>query len=440
MCVEKVIPIVLKKEHFAPVKPGLLAMAEREIAAFVAAVDELFGPEATIPAAEYWMEELNKVDWSLDYVDPDWRHITIAAAARLSKARSIEPSRFATGSPTCLHDGTILLPAVSDANVPVESSAWPPSGFGTMASNIREFERWRMDRLVHDESASELRELRRSFEKVQEELRRANTELIELEPLAKIGKMAESISHDFRNHLSAVYSSVEFMSDPRTQPQDHKKLQEEVCRATHEITDMLDSLLLFAQTGQSLHPRPASLNLLVEHAVNMVRIHPDARNVHLAIEDMPCIQTSVDCKKLGRAVYNLVLNACQAAKRGSTPATVEVALIEDRATIHIRIVDSGPGVPESIRKTLYEPFVSAGTAKGIGLGLTIAERVAREHGGYVSLEESIPGYTVFVLHLSKLALDELAAGGRPASVVHEFAGREPEAVCISNFAKRLNQA
>jgi len=435
MYIEKIIPIGLKKEHFAPVKPGLLAMAEREIAAFVSAVDELFGPEATLPAAEYWMEELNKVDWSSNYVDPDWRQITIAAAARLAKNRTIEPTHLAAGSPTCMKDGTILLPAVSDADVPGELSAWPLSSSGALASNIREFERWKMDRRGRDEDVLELHELRRSFEKVKEELRRANTELLELEPLAKIGKMAESISHDFRNQLSAVYSSVEFMSDPRTQPRDRQKLQEEVSRATHEMTDMLDSLLLFAQTGQSFHPRPASLNLLVEHSVNMVRIHPDARNVHLAIEDMPCIQSSVDCKKLGRALYNLVLNACQAAKRGSVPATVEVSLIEDRASIQIRIVDSGPGVPESIRKTLYEPFVSSGVTKGIGLGLTIAEHAAREHGGYVSLEESIPGNTVFVLHLSKVALDELAVGERPASVV-----REPAAVCISNFAKRVNQA
>jgi signal transduction histidine kinase len=54
---------------------------------------------------------------------------------------------------------------------------------------------------------------------------------------------------------------------------------------------------------------------------------------------------------------------------------------------------------------LFQPFVSAEKVSGIGLGLRIAEQAAREHGGGLNLEESIPGKTVFVLELPNLVLE-----------------------------------
>jgi nitrogen-specific signal transduction histidine kinase len=68
------------------------------------------------------------------------------------------------------------------------------------------------------------------------------------------------------------------------------------------------------------------------------------------------------------------------------------------------VVDNGPGVSEEIRVTLFEPFVSKGKLGGVGLGLTLADRIAQEHGGSVELESSEPGRTVFCLSLAKATL------------------------------------
>ncbi len=113
----------------------------------------------------------------------------------------------------------------------------------------------------------------------------------------------------------------------------------------------------------------------------------------------------VDSKKLARAIYNLLLNACQSAKKGPGVHKVVVRLSEDNDKIEIRIRDSGPGVAESIRETLFQPFVSAGKENGVGLGLTLAQHVAQEHGGEVRLEKSAPGETVFTILLYKQALE-----------------------------------
>jgi len=227
-------------------------------------------------------------------------------------------------------------------------------------------------------------------------------------PLAITGRMAQAVSHDLRNHLSVIYSNVEFMATSAATDPERETLMEAVRAAVRDMTDMLDALLLFSKTGQPLHPRRESLNEIVENAIRMVRAHPDARNVNFAVRNAASVGGWIDPAKLSSAVYNLLLNACQAAKLSMAARIVEVSITEDQSFVHIRVRDSGPGVPDSVRETLFQPFVRTEKVSGLGLGLAIVDCVVREHGGYVNLEESRPGRTVFGLHLSKRALETLA--------------------------------
>jgi signal transduction histidine kinase len=137
---------------------------------------------------------------------------------------------------------------------------------------------------------------------------------------------------------------------------EREELLEEVRAVIRDMTGMLDSLLLLAKTGQSLYPGWGSLNEVVEHAACMVRSHPDAGNVDVVIQNVAPVACWMDSTKLGSAVYNLLLNACQAARLGLVPRRVEVTLAEDQRLVHIRVIDSGRGVPASIRKTLFQPL------------------------------------------------------------------------------------
>jgi signal transduction histidine kinase len=127
------------------------------------------------------------------------------------------------------------------------------------------------------------------------------------------------------------------------------------------------------------------------------------------LNGLSSLEAWVDSKKLGRAVYNLLLNACQAAKRGKGPAMVTLSLYEDERSIGIRIADNGPGVPEPLRQKIFLPFVSEGRESGIGLGLTLAQQIAQEHGGGINLEETSEGETVFTIILPKASLQALGA-------------------------------
>jgi signal transduction histidine kinase len=234
---------------------------------------------------------------------------------------------------------------------------------------------------------------------------RTNGNVLEIQRSTISQSLVPFISHDIRHHLSSIYCNVEFMSDPHICQTDREQLLAEVRGTIHDINDLLDSFLLSVRTEKTVHLQRKSLNLMIQRAVGMVRSHPDARECELVICEAPSLQARIDSQRLGTAVYNLLLNACQALKRSSPPKRVEIALWHDDSSICIRVQDNGHGVPDYIRNMLFRPFVIAEKMSGTGLGLTIAEQAAREHGGCLNLEESVPGKTVFVLQLPNLALE-----------------------------------
>jgi signal transduction histidine kinase len=260
---------------------------------------------------------------------------------------------------------------------------------------------------LSEDGVEEIRELSRAFERMRIELQRTQSDLLGSERLATIGRMASSISHDLRHHLSAMYANAEFMSSGALRQSEREELFLEVQAAVQSMTDLLDSLLLFTQTGRALDPARESIAGIIQRAVAMVRSHPAARDVKIVVTGLSSIEAWIDARKLGRAVYNLLLNACQAASRGKDPAVVELSLDEDERTIRIRVADNGPGVHASVRQTMFLPFVSAGKESGVGLGLTLAQQIAQEHGGEIELKETAEGFTVFTIILPKAALDAL---------------------------------
>jgi signal transduction histidine kinase len=269
--------------------------------------------------------------------------------------------------------------------------------------------------------ARELNELGTAFDNMRNQLRQSQQELVESARLAIIGRMASSISHDLRHYLSAIYANAEFLSDPAIPKEEREELLAEVTLAVQGMTDVLESLLIFSRTGKSLHPTYESFSVLVERAAALIRMHPDAHSVTIMVERLPHIDVWIDARMLERAICNLLINAVQAARNGALPALVRVDLTESPRLIEVRITDSGTGVPEAIRETLFDPFVSDGKRRGIGLGLTIANRIVQEHGGGVRLEESRPGQTVFVLSLPRNVLESLrpVEQNEPASLMNQ---------------------
>jgi signal transduction histidine kinase len=257
------------------------------------------------------------------------------------------------------------------------------------------------DQETPQNGAKEIRDLSLAFDRMRLQLRRTQQELLEAERLATIGRMASSISHDLRHHLSAVYANAEFLGYSSPMNKERIELLGEIRLGVQEMTELIESLLMFSRTGTILHLSSESLPQVIERAIALVRSHPDAAGVEIHLNASGIPDMWFDAQKVQRAIYNLILNACQAATRAARQPRVSISLTEEGTWVRLHIQDNGPGVADSIRSTLFAPFVSEGKQNGIGLGLTLAHSIAQEHSGSVTLEESGPDETVFILSIAK---------------------------------------
>jgi signal transduction histidine kinase len=205
--------------------------------------------------------------------------------------------------------------------------------------------------------------------------------------------MASSISHDLRHSLAAIVANSEFLCDSHLTPVQREELYQEVRSGVNLMTDLIDSLLEFARTRESLTPAYGSVSEAIQRAVQAVRLHP---RHHARTIDVMCsgqVSGWFDSRKLERALYNLLLNACEAAP--DEGGEVEVAAAEIAGSISISVADNGPGIAESIRNRLFHPFVSYGKENGTGLGLAVVHKIVQDHGGSISVERTAHHRTVF---------------------------------------------
>jgi signal transduction histidine kinase len=231
--------------------------------------------------------------------------------------------------------------------------------------------------------------------------RHAQSQPIDAERMSAIGRMACSISHDMRHSLTAIYANAEFLERHDICASVRADLLLEIQEAVLEMTERIDALLQFGSGGRKDPLARERVSLVVEKAIAAVRFHPDGRNISILVGTFSPAGADIDARSLESAIYNLLLNACQAAKRSTHVPEVKVDLTEGDERIYVTILDNGPGIPVSIQRTLFDPFVTAGKSNGTGLGLTLARQIAEEHGGSVCLEESNREGTVFTLSLTK---------------------------------------
>jgi signal transduction histidine kinase len=128
-----------------------------------------------------------------------------------------------------------------------------------------------------------------------------------------------------------------------------------------------------------------------------VRLHPRHQGTLVEIRNSGQNTAWFDPRKLERALYNLLLNACEAApgSEGRVLVTIERA----GHAVTIAVSDNGPGIAEPIRDKLFHPFVSFGKENGTGLGLTVVQKIVQDHGGQVLLERSPDARTIFRITL-----------------------------------------
>jgi len=256
----------------------------------------------------------------------------------------------------------------------------------------------------------EVAEVTHAFDRMRASLLKAQQELLDAERLATIGRMASSISHDLRHSLAAIVANAEFLCESKLSSEQREELYQEVRAAVNQMTDLIDSLLEFSRTRESLRLQHGNVREVVGRVVQAIRLHPEFHQVRIAVSEHGQSNGWFDPKKLERVLYNLLLNACEAV--ATVDGRVDIDLAEVANGVEIRVADNGRGIPSSIREKLFEPFVSCGKENGTGLGLTVVQKIVQDHGGTVVVEQTSEQGTSFKLRLPLVEISRNGSGSR----------------------------
>lgn len=221
-------------------------------------------------------------------------------------------------------------------------------------------------------------------------------ELVATERVAALGTMAGMLAHDFRTPMTVIRGYAELIRDEaptdviRERAQTIVGMVDRLDRMTRETMD-------FARAGGHLTRRPVDVSRLVKEILGSLEPELPGLTV-LWRSAVPAEMTAaLDTDKLRRAVFNIAANARDAMK-GSGRLHADAAVEADPAGavapwLVLTLADEGPGVPASIRETVFDPFVTEGKKGGTGLGLAVTRRFVEDQGGVVELLPRAPGET-----------------------------------------------
>jgi signal transduction histidine kinase len=280
-----------------------------------------------------------------------------------------------------------------------------------LVAGVRALEKGDFTYALDARGGDEVAEVTGAFNRMRASLQKTQQELLEAERLATIGRMASSISHDLRHSLAAIVANAEFLCESRLSSDQREELYQEVRVAVNQMTDLIDSLLEFSRTRESLRPTYGSVKDSVERVVTVIRSHPEFHPIRITLAQQGNSSGWFDARKLERALYNLLLNSCEAVVPEA--GQIQVGLNEVRGGVEIRVSDNGRGIPEIIRGQLFEPFISHGKENGTGLGLTVVQKIIQDHGGDVVVEKTSGEGTIFRLLLPLTSGAEAGEGKVP---------------------------
>lgn len=239
-------------------------------------------------------------------------------------------------------------------------------------------------------------------DQVQTELTRSQEHLLQSGKWAMMGKLAAGVAHSIRNPLTSVnmrlYSLKRSLAMSDSQQEDFQVISEEI----RHIDAIVRNFLEFSRPPK-LKMQQISPSDVVDNALVLLRHRLESYGVGVQLlrpERLPEIW--VDPDQLKEVLVNLLLNACEIMPGGGA-ITIREEERQDSllgAAVVIRVSDNGPGIPESVRDKVFQPFFST-KEEGTGLGLSIATRIIEEHGGRLELESKENQGTTFIITLPR---------------------------------------
>jgi signal transduction histidine kinase len=243
--------------------------------------------------------------------------------------------------------------------------------------------------------------------------RRVEAEQIEAERRAELGEVAAGLAHEIRNPLNAMGLNLELLEEQLVRgplppgaaapAASATELAQAARVETGRLARLLTDFLSYARPSP-LSPVPSDLNEAAGEAVAFLKPEAERRNIRLGFSpNLGGAPARLDAARVRQVVLNLVGNALDAVEaEGAAAREVSVSIEDAGADWRLTVEDRGPGVPLAKSGDLFKLFVSTKPA-GTGLGLPIAERMVRAHGGSLSLISAPGGPTRAVATFPKEA-------------------------------------
>ncbi|MEO6788960.1 MAG: PAS domain S-box protein [Chthoniobacteraceae bacterium] len=254
-----------------------------------------------------------------------------------------------------------------------------------------------------------------------DELKAAQSQLMQLEKLHSIGQLAAGVAHEVKNPLQVILVGLQYLSDSaRTADEEMRSVITEMRDALDRANAVVQDLLDFS-SPRELGMLPRSVNVLLEKALGFVRHDLKKTRIKVVSQLAPDLPDGlVDPTKIEQVFINLITNACHAMPDGGTLTVTTrqkrittgdtpphsagdrsgMRLLTGERAIVVEIRDTGTGVPPDKLGKIFEPFFTTkSTGKGTGLGLSVTRKIIDLHHGKISIGNHPEGGVIAIVTL-----------------------------------------
>ncbi len=271
--------------------------------------------------------------------------------------------------------------------------------FNRMAENLRQ---------ADTELRSWSNTLEERVERKTEELEEVNRQMMQVEKAASLGKMAATVAHELNNPLSGILTTAKLLERKvaRLLPEGEERsrvadsldlIRSESTRCGHIVRD----LLTYARESRTEF-QESNLNEIIRRAQRLVEHHIEVAGIDTQTDFfLKDDRIICDQEQVTQFLIALMINAVEAMPSGGQ---LRIKTWDDPTVgsnhVFLSISDTGVGIPDEIQDRIFDPFFSTKTeAKGVGLGLAVVYGIVQRHGGNISVD-SDPGMgTTFTIEL-----------------------------------------
>ena len=240
-----------------------------------------------------------------------------------------------------------------------------------------------------------------------DELNRTQRQVVHMEKMASLGKLAATVAHELNNPLAGILNYAKLVGRslretelPEAERRELLRCLELIHKEAGRCGDIVRNLLLFARQSGG-EPALVSLDRAIESAVMLIRHHIEMTGIELETRLLEPGQDQVVCdgNQIEQALVALLVNAVEAMPGGGHLA---VRALDRGESVALEIEDSGTGIPSEILPHIFEPFFSTkDKAEGVGLGLAVAYGIVQRHGGEIAVDSVVGRGTKFTITLPR---------------------------------------